>query len=647
MNDIDDNGVSAEKKLSPLMASLELLNAWLPWIVIALAFGWSSYVVGVRQFKKVVSDKTVVRIAHWQLEQGVRDGINEAAAEYEKMHPNVKIAQEAIPESTYGQWLTVQLLGDNAPDIVEVGMVSENVKTTIQLRYLMALTPYVTQPNPYNKGTELEGVPLQQTFLDGMQNSYVDEAQEYQTITLARMGVRLVYNKTLLKQLTGIDTPPTNYREFLKLCEKIQKHKMPNGLRYSAICCSSYHYGSWNTNLIMPLTYPAFRDIDFNRDGRFSRDEWAIGFMTGKIDFHHPAYVAAFTVMKELRQYFQPGWVGLNRDEAIFGFAQEKGVFLPCGLWEAGGIKTLAEGKFELGIMDFPVLDKTDPEFGTVAEGARFENPAGTIPFAITRGSKNPEIALDFLLFLASQKQNEKFNARLNWLPIIAGAKMLPELKPFEPNLKGVFSSFEPALAGEITIKWAQIFALYQVNQLSYEELGTQFREYYQTKGIEDFEEFQRNVRRPQIRNEQLSTGLRTRAMLTADPNRAAMDWIKYRNIVFRTLSSDGTYVTYGRALKQPELYYEQQIYKYTPEALQRIRDKVSKTPVAPTPSAPSAPAVSPASDAAPPPTPSSAPATEPAPATPAPASSPVPTSPAAADPAPSSASPSPSSPTP
>jgi hypothetical protein len=37
---------------------------------------------------------------------GVRTAINRMAAEYHALHPEVHIVQDAIPEATYGQWLT-------------------------------------------------------------------------------------------------------------------------------------------------------------------------------------------------------------------------------------------------------------------------------------------------------------------------------------------------------------------------------------------------------------------------------------------------------------------------------------------------------------------------------------------------------------
>src|SRR4249920_2525037 len=93
-----------------------------PWLVIIGVFCWAAVMIAMRRSEEAPRDAVTIRLAHWQLEAGVRDGLTEAAAEYTKLHPNVRIIQEAIPETTYGQWMSTQLMGGTAPDIVEAGM---------------------------------------------------------------------------------------------------------------------------------------------------------------------------------------------------------------------------------------------------------------------------------------------------------------------------------------------------------------------------------------------------------------------------------------------------------------------------------------------------------------------------------------------
>jgi raffinose/stachyose/melibiose transport system substrate-binding protein len=517
----------------------------------------------------------IIRLAHWQLEAGVRSGLAEAAAKYERLHPNVRIVQEPIPEATYGQWMSTQLMGGTAPDILQAGMVEGHLMTAFFTRYFLPLSRYVTRPNPYNAGTDLEEVPLIRTFKDGMRRSFIDETQEFMTIPLALTGVRLFYNKPLLQKLTGLEEAPSDYRAFLEVCKKIRSQRQPNGQPYVPIAGSRFHYARWDESLIKPLTYLAAREIDFNLDGRFSKEEMFLGFASGKISFSHPAYKASFKMIREIAREFPSGWSGLTRDEALFSFAQQKAVFLATGTYEAEGIREQAAGKFELGLMDFPLPAKSDPEFGPMAQGPRYENPEGSMPFAVTRTSKHPEVAIDFLLFLASRAQNEKFNQRLKWIPIVVGAKIDPYIKPFEPTLEGVFPAFDPTIGGETFIKWSQLFSLYQIDQISYDELAAEFTQLFTTQGLEDFKEFLRNRRRAQIQDEQLAVGLRSSAQLK-EGKEAEADWIKYRNVVVsRQLGADRTLLTEGVILTDPDVLRRQSFYQYTAKALANVRKSV------------------------------------------------------------------------
>jgi raffinose/stachyose/melibiose transport system substrate-binding protein len=546
-----------------------------PWIVIGLVFLWAVISIGTRRRATDASDLINIRIAHWQLEAGAREGLAEAATEYQKVHPNVRIIQEAIPESTYGQWMSTQLMGGTAPDIVQAGMVDAPLMTAFFTRYLLPLSSYVTQPNPYNAGTNLEGVPLFLTFKDGMRRSFIDETQEFMTIPLALVSLRLFYNKSLLKKLTGLDEVPKDFRTFLKVCEKIRSQKQPNGQPYVAIAGSRYHFIRWEDSMAKPLTYDALREIDFNRDGRFSKDEMFMGFVTGKVDFSNPAYRASFKMVEEITKELPSGWSGLGRDEALFNFAQEKAVFTSGGIYEAGGIQEQAHGKFELGVADFPVPAPSDPDYGAIIQGPRYELPDGNMPMAVTRTSNHPDVAVDFLLFLTSRHQNEKFNKRLKWIPIVVGAEVDPFLKVFEPNLDGVLPAFDATTGAESFIKWSQLYSLFQIHQLSYDEMAEQFTLFWDTIGREDFREYIRNRRRAQLQDEQLAVGLRQKAMSESGPQ-SLVDWMKYRNIVFtRQMEGDKTLIIQGLVFTNPEALKKQTFYRYTDKALDNIRKSV------------------------------------------------------------------------
>ena len=514
-----------------IRACFSWIGRHFPLLVVAIVYFWSmGSILAYRQAQVPAGTDVVLRIGHWQLEPGVREAFNRMADAYRVQHPRVTIVQDAIPEGTYGQWMTTQLMGGTAPDIIEVGMLNYNIILGYHSRYFVPLTTYVNQPNPYNAGTALEGMPWRKTYKDAMRGSYVEELQEYMTVTLAQFGCRIFYNRDLLKRLTGLDAPPHDYRGFLAVCEKIKSQRDARGRPYTPITSSNYHMGMWEGFMCDPPTYGAVRRIDFNRDGAVGNDELFVGFKTGRIGFDFPPYAAKYSIMRELTSEFQPGFTGLGRDEAVFPFIQQRAVFISTGTWDAGSLQEQAKGLFEIGVTDFPLPGRDDSEFGSVIEGPVYERPAAGFPFAITRTSKHPEVALDFLRFLGSQPGNQKLNDIIGWIPAISDTTMTPLLQAFAPHLEGVYGALPLTLGGETIIKWQQLTALFQVHQIDYKEMTDTFAPFYLSKGVEEFAEAQRNRRRGVAREEQFLAGFRARAMGETGTHATSL-WIKYRQL--------------------------------------------------------------------------------------------------------------------
>ncbi len=547
-------------------------------VVVGSTFLWASiYIYHTRSQDAPAAGDIVLRMGHWQLEAGVREAVDLLAAKYHELHPNVTIVQDAIPESTYGQWMTTQLMGGTAPDMIEVGIgVPYNVLLGYYSRYFLPLTAVVNQPNPYNKGTEFENEPWFNTCKDAMQSGYIEELQENMLIPLSQHGIRIFYNKTLLKKLTGRSVAPHDLREFLDVCQQIKAKLDERGMPYTPIAGSAYHIGLWDMMMADPLTYGALHRVDFNRDGAVGNNELFVGFKTGMVGFDFAPFKAKFQMLHELTANFQTGFTGLGRDEAVFLFAQQRAVFMTTGTWDAGSLHEQARGVFEVGIMDFPVPAPDDPVFGSVTEGPIYERPMAGFPFAVTRTSKHPEAAIDFLRFLGSQLGNEELNRVVGWIPMIKGTRMSPMLDPFNPHLEGMFPCMPVTLGGETIIKWQQLFSLFQVNQISYEALTAEFLPFYLEYGDREWLEMRRNVHRGLAKEDQFLMGMRAMAE-SAVGGEATTRWIKYRQMVGGRLFSRNL----SSALLQNRLNtgpVPQAVgpYEFSPAVIAKVRARVS-----------------------------------------------------------------------
>lgn len=549
------------------------LGAWFPAFVIAAAFAWAVVSIFVLRRKEETSHARVtLRIAHWQLEAGVREAVDRMAEEYGRIHPDVKIIQEAVPEKTYAQWITTQLMGGSPPDIVELGKVPYPILIGYLARYFVPMTPYVDAPNPYNAGTEMDGMPLRKTIRDGMRSTYYEELQEYMGVPLSSFGLRIYYNRTLLRELTGMEMPPSTYREFVETCSTIASKRNADGAPYIPIAAASIHFSFWESMLFDPITFPATRVADLNRDGLVGGDEVYVAMKAGLIDFHFPAYEARFRMIGRVTPMFQPGYTGLTRDEAVLVFAQQRAVFITTGSWDVYSLQEQAGGSFEVGIMDFPMPSKDDPELGRWIEGPRYENVAGGFTFGVTRACPDTDAAVDFLRFLSSRTRNEAMNRTIGWIPIVKGAPMSPLLRAFEPHLEGVNGAFRVTMGGETVIRWQQLYTEFQIGSRTYDELVRDYEPFFLNEGgPKDYAELLRNTRRRVGRDELFMAGVRSRARMTQAGVRRDSLWIKYRQVVdgriiWRSIVTahmarlaDGTAIGEVRAP-----------YRYRPEVLAR-----------------------------------------------------------------------------
>ena len=562
----------------------KFIKSFLPLLALLIAYIWSMVAISMSRVDENDGDAIVLRLGHWQLEASVREALDRMAADYSvyrKEHglQPVKIIQDAIPEMIYSQWLTTQLMGGTAPDLIEVGLGSLPYHLWLQYynRYFIPLTPYINKPNHYNADNDLNGVPLRNTFKDGMRSSFIEEMQEYICIPLSQFGERVFYNKDLLKKLTGSDKAPQDYREFLAVCAEIKSHTAPNGQPYVPIAGSKYHLPMWEGPMFDPLTYSVKDIADFNRDGFVDSGEQYVAFKTGRLSFQHPAIRARYRMLREVTDNFQVGYTGLTRDEAVFLFAQQKAVFMTTGTWDARSLLEQAEGTFQVGVMDYPLPRRDDPVYGPVIRGPNYERIDGGFRFGITRNSEHPNVALDFLLYMASRDKNGELNDIIGWIPSTRGAATPKFLEGFEPHLRGVYGCFRPDnLGGETWLKWVQLYTEFQVGKRSYDQLVNVFEPFYKKRGMVDFIEQQKSWRRSMLKDAQFLAGVRAAAFY--DKEKSESWWIRYR-----LLTAD--------RLVTKEIEHERQMrmvldglpdgsvapYAYSPHVLARVKERLKQ----------------------------------------------------------------------
>jgi len=404
-------------------------------LLLVVAFAYALNRHGRTTMEDLDPDTKVVRFAHWQLEPGVRQAFDKIVAEYTKLRPDVRVVQMAVPESAYRQYVSTQLVGGTAPDLIELQ--TGQIWDLHLARYFMPITEIVEKPNPYNKGTIHEGKPWKDTYVDGMQSSFNDSLMEYYGAPSTMTTVRLFYNKDLLREITGSGEAPDTYADFIGVCETILDYARRQRRILVPLSGSQAHAPMLTHRIWCGMTVGEARKCDLDYDGYSYVEESFLGYLNGRWNWESPGVRAGLEITNYLGRYFQPGYMQLVRSDSWFYFIQKRAVFLAGGTWDCEGLVQNAD--FEVGVCEFPLPDKSDPQYGAVVTQRRAETFNPHFQFGLVRFSRQKEAAIDFLQFLTSVHGNQTFCDASGWLPAVRGVKPLPEKLVFMPKLDGSY----------------------------------------------------------------------------------------------------------------------------------------------------------------------------------------------------------------
>ena len=189
------------------------------------------------------------------------------------------------------------------------------------------------------------------------------------------------------------------------------------------------------------------------------------------------------------------------RDDAVFMFAQQRAVFISTGTWDARSLleqaRETGQEVFEVGLTEFPLVSTDDPEYGRFIEGHRYDSPLTGAVFGVTRTSQYRDVALDFLLYVASQKGNEDFNEYFGWVPAIKGSKPPKDLAGFVPHFDGVQIVDNTVIGGLTWTAWDQEMAKFRTDPaITPREVADKMDTRFRTECDKDWNENQIQSRR-------------------------------------------------------------------------------------------------------------------------------------------------------
>ena len=483
---------------------LKLIHRYLGVIVLAGALLYAAVRVMYNQLTYEAPDVTTIRLCHWQLEAGFRNAFDALITEYEqhyrKTHGRkIRVVQMPISERGYRQFVNTGLIGEMAPDIIEKGMAKTASDPAYVARFFLPLGDFLAEPNPYNRGTPLEGVSWRNTFFDGLQSAYDRELLDYYYIPFSMFTTRIYFNRNLYRESTGRTAPPGSFLDFLDVCKQIRQYAGEQDKTLVPLAGSKYQGRRFASNYINPFLYDLIRRFDRNFDGDADTFETYQAYVSGLWSFHDPRLLAAWQCMVDIAGNFQRGWLSAQRDDAVFMFVQERAVMIASGSWDASSIIEQAGDRFEVGIFDFP-MPSDHPVYRKYVRAPPTEaNIRASLPWGINRKTRHPELCIDFLRFCTTRSRNERFNPQLTWLPVVRGAQLSEELEPFRPRVEGFGGDFKFKISTNVNMTWGgDRYALYG-GKITPEEFAGRLTDAYEKTANEGYRlqlaKMRRNVR--------------------------------------------------------------------------------------------------------------------------------------------------------
>ncbi|MGJ3244333.1 MAG: hypothetical protein ACFE0O_15435 [Opitutales bacterium] len=388
--------------------SFKINTNWIALVLLSIAYIFSAvrvYIIHQRvdtgEPEKIVEagGKKFIRVTHWQLEPGFREGLQAAMDIYNQLphvqDANVEVIQLAVTERVYNQFMNVHLISGTAPDIAAKGMTSLITGTSVA-KFYMPLGELINEPNPYNApeylpdridpelADYLGSAPWRETFVDGMEGGWDDTMQEYYAVPIASWGPqRFYYNTRLLKKVKAFaleayrretrptwmqqvwlrkedgqplgylkpdpevaewlanDTLPQSLGHLFLYCRAVQAYAEANNLPdLVPIAGSSYSANNPAERYPVPFQAELLQESGIDLDGSFGVDqlESIAGFQTGKWSFESPPIKAYWELTKEFTKFFPAGFLGLDREQANRRFVLGNAAIITSGGWDAGSI---------------------------------------------------------------------------------------------------------------------------------------------------------------------------------------------------------------------------------------------------------------------------------------------------------------------
>jgi|UniRef100_UPI0040490608 ABC-type glycerol-3-phosphate transport system substrate-binding protein len=429
---------------------------WSQFLLLFVIFGLCTYIIISRK-AETQNGKIILRVSHLFKEPSADAAMEAIGQAYSKLHPEVSVIFLKVPGSIFLQWFRTQLISDTPPDIIQYDLWHRDLRQMVAESF-EPINDLVDRPNPYNQATSLAGVPLRETYVDGLQGdeAYFPEMGAYFGLPYRGVTLRVMYNRDLMEQIKGDpDWTPSNWREFISLCEQTEDYAREHQLKLFPIAADKFGIYLMGNEAAIGVSQKLALRTNYDYDFTLVEPNLypTLRYLRGEWNLRSPEIMAGLQMYREVARHMQPGFLQYDVSDVNFQFLQGHAL-----MTIAGGPSFSDQAGFSLGAFRIPGITPHDPEYGDYVLGPYSEaKHASTYAFGIPRKSLQKEVALDFLQFLTSQPINQSFTDASGEVPVIREVRATPLASKFLPHLNGYLYGIMPRGLGDVSTR--QVFS--------------------------------------------------------------------------------------------------------------------------------------------------------------------------------------------
>lgn len=406
-----------------------------------------------------------LRLAFWGTNLPYYNALQEVAEMYNERQDKYQVEVQRQDAGNYRIWMSSQLAGGTAPDILATTSVYANADA--QNGYLYDFSEVLNEPNPYNADSEI-------SWRDSFAGTYLSQLEDpnkkgrFTNIPTSTVSVRIVINEEMLESKRdaldangiNIDTDINEdwtFSQFRKVCEVFEA----DGKTAMQIANQQYinYHVSWLLDIFMAqVKYDEITEWDENDNGMIESEE-ICGMILGD-DGMNFSSDSDFKEVLRFMKYWSKYWGdGFNsRSDTSEKFLRQEVPMMFCGSWGVAGIEmTLGNQNpdadqtnpytmFEYKSLPFPRLtpqtyvdgqDGGTFTFSNLKEGLPLQEmgePSGCfcIPLSTQKSGKT-EGAVDFLRFFTSPEIAAYMADAAYEIPVMKGVEVNEIMSDFLP----------------------------------------------------------------------------------------------------------------------------------------------------------------------------------------------------------------------